>query len=216
MKKLFGSVLLAVAVLALALPSAMAQNLLANPSFEDPSTITTDGPPFIGSWEAFQGGTATSVRATVDPHSGDAHMSLNTLENNQFAGMFQDVVVAAGNPVTFSVWHKTTDTLFSGTEMRIEWRNSVSDTEISRTPNLATAPTLDYTLLALDTVVPAGVDIARVVYAIQSFGAGPDVGTVYVDDASVTTIPEPATMALIGMSIIGFAGLRRGGRVARS
>jgi len=206
MKKLFGSVL---AILALAVPSAMAQNLLVDGSFEDPTKVTTDGAPFIGFWEAFQGGTATSAHGTVDPLSGGGHMSLNTLANNEFAGMFQDVVVAAGNPVTFSVWHKTTDTAFSGTEMRIEWRNSVSNTEISRTPNLATAPTLDYTLLSLDTVVPAGVDTARVVYAIQSFGAGSDVGTVYVDDASVTTIPEPATMALVGMSLVGLAGRRR-------
>jgi hypothetical protein len=212
MKKLFGSVLAMLAILALAVPSAMAQNLLVDPSFEDPTKITTDGPPFVGFWEAFNGASAASIRDTVDPLSGAAHMSLSTTANNTFAGMFQDVVVAAGSPLTFSVWHKTTSLPYTiGTEMRIEWRNSVSDTEISRTPNLTTSPTDSYSLLSIDVPVPAGVDIARVVYAIQTFGNGAasDLGTVYVDDASVTTVPEPATMALISMSLVGLAGLRR-------
>ena len=211
MKKMFDFVLLAVAILALAVPSAMAQNLLVDPSFEDPTKVTTDGPPFIGFWEAFNGASASSLHATVDPLSGTGHMSLSTTGNNTFAGMFQDVAVTAGNPATFSVWHKTTSLPYTiGTEMRIEWRNSVSNTEISRTPNLTTSPTDSYSLLSIDLPVPAGVDIARVVYAIQTFGNGADsdIGTVYVDDASVT-IPEPATMALIGMSLVGLAGLRR-------
>lgn len=210
MKKLFGSVLAMLAVLALAVPSATAQNLLVNPGFEDP--VTSDGPPFIGFWEAFNGAGASSIRDTVDPLSGAAHMSLSTIANNTFAGMFQDVVVTAGNPVTFSVWHKTTSLPYTiVTEMRIEWRNSVSNTEISRTPNLTTSPTDSYSLLSLDVPVPAGVDTARVVYAIQTFtnGAASDLGTVYVDDASVTTVPEPATLALISVSLVGLAGLRR-------
>ncbi len=210
MKKMFGFVLLAVAAMALAVPSAMAQNLLTDPSFEDPTKITSDGPPFIGFWEAFNGGGATSLQSLLDPHSGAAHLALNINNTeNSFAGAFQDVVVAAGQPLTFSVWHKTTTPDFSGTEMRIEWRNSVSNTEISRTPNLTTVPTDSYSLLAINEDVPAGVDIARVVYAIQSFGDGPNTGTVYVDDASVTVIPEPATMALVGLSLVGLAGLRR-------
>src|SRR5439155_17515240 len=33
-----------------------AQNLLTDPSFENPVLFTQDGPPFVGSWEAFNGG----------------------------------------------------------------------------------------------------------------------------------------------------------------
>ena len=36
-----------------------AQNLLVNPGFEDP--ITSDGPPFVGFWEAFNGGGGASA-----------------------------------------------------------------------------------------------------------------------------------------------------------
>ena len=36
-----------------------AQNLLVNPGFEDP--ITQDGPPFVGSWEGFNGSAGASA-----------------------------------------------------------------------------------------------------------------------------------------------------------
>ena len=53
--------------------------------------------------------------------------------------------------------------------------------------------------------------IARVVYAVQTFGPEPgDTGTVYVDDVSVTAIPEPCSATLLGASALGLlAGARR-------
>jgi MYXO-CTERM domain-containing protein len=50
-----------------------------------------------------------------------------------------------------------------------------------------------------------------VVYAIQSFGnAGlPDLGTVFVDDASLTVVPEPATLALAAVSGLGLLAVHR-------
>src|SRR4051794_26746736 len=50
---------------------ATAQNLLTDPSFENPALYTADGPPFIGSWEAFNGGTGSSSQNdALAPHSG--------------------------------------------------------------------------------------------------------------------------------------------------
>jgi hypothetical protein len=40
-------------------------------------------------------------------------------------------------------------------------------------------------------------------------------GVLLVRESAATAIPEPATMALIGLATLGFAGLRRGGRLAR-
>jgi hypothetical protein len=189
----------------LAASQASAANLFVNPGFEDP--VTSDGAPFVGFWEAFQGGGATSVRDTVMPRNGAGHLALNiNNENNTFAGAFQDVVVTPGQLATLSFWHKTTSLPYNlVTEARIEWRNSVSNTEITRTPNVTLSPTDAYSLISVVDTVPAGADTARAVYAIQSFtnGALADLGTVYVDDASFEVVPEPATFALVSLGTIG-------------
>jgi hypothetical protein len=208
------SALWAVAVILLAGTQATA-NLLVNPSFEDP--ITSDGAPFVGFWEGFAGGGASSTRDTVMPRTGQGHLALaidNT--NNTFAGAFQDVEgLSPGQLMNFNLWHKTPSLPYSLiSEVRIEWRKTGQVPEVSRTPNLVIPPTLDYTPVSLVAPVPAGADTARVVYAIQSFdNTGlPDIGTVYVDDASLTVIPEPATLAVLATSAVGLLSVRRRSR----
>lgn len=192
------------ACLVLSASQASAANLLANPGFEDP--VTSDGPPFVGSWEAFNGGgTASSNNSTITPRSGLQDLRLEIANsNNNFAGAFQDVPVVALSPALWSVWHMTPSSPFDvGVEMRIEWRNSVSNTEISRTPNSVIVPTNQYTQFSVQSTVPAGVDIARVVYAIQSFGPEPtNNGIVFVDDAFFDMVPEPTSVALLGVGAI--------------
>ena len=184
---------------------AMAANQLVNPGFEDP--VTSDGAPFIGFWEAFNGGgTATSANSTITPRSGaqDLRLEINN-SNNNFAGAFQDAVVVPGNPALWSVWHMSPSSPFDvGVEMRIEWRNSVSNTEISRTLNSVTVPTNQYTQFSVASTVPAGVDTARLVYAIQSFGPElTNTGIVFVDDAFYDAVPEPASATLLALGAIG-------------
>jgi len=193
--------------------SALAENRLANPGFEDP--ITFDGPPFIGSWEGFSGGAGSAAgNSAVQPRSGAQHLELliaNT--NNTFAGAFQDVPsLIPGTEGIFSGWHMTpSNPLDIGVEVRIEWRNSVSNTEVGRTPNLTAHPTGQYSPFSLTAIVPAGADSARVVYAIQSFGPEPtNNGTVYVDDTAF--VPEPSMMLttiLGGLALVTARGRRR-------
>jgi hypothetical protein len=187
----------------LVLVTAPAWAQLANGGFESP--ITTDGPPFVGSWEGFNGGTgALTSNSNNVPHSGNAHLLLSiSNSDNNFAGVFQDVPnLTPGAPVTFSGFHMTpSNPLGLGIETRIEWRNAAGDTEVSRTPNLTTPPTGQYTPFSLSSVVPAGADTARVVYAIQTFGSEPsNNGTVYVDDVSF--VPEPGTAFLVGAGAV--------------
>jgi PEP-CTERM motif len=194
-----------VAVLSVTASQASA-NLLANPGFESP--ITMDGPPFVGSWEGFQGGGASAANGSSMPRSGAMEVDLGLTTINTFAGVFQDVPVTALSPVTFSGWHKAgTSPLNLGTEIRIEWRNSVSDTEVSRTANLTPVATADYTQFVLATSAPATANIARVVYAIQSFSTAPlGNGGVFIDDFSVT-VPEPSTSTLALAGIASIAGI---------
>lgn len=201
-------VLAAFAITALAAIPISAQ--LSNPGFEEP--LTSDGPPFVGFWEAFNGGAGSeAINGTTNPRSGTQHLALSiTNTDNTFAGVFQDVPnLTPGSAAVFSGWNTTTTTpLGLAPEVRIEWRNSTTNQEISRTPNLVPTLTGQYTPFTLSAVVPAGADTARVVYAIQSFGPEPtNNGVVFVDDVSF--VPEPATALLAVLGGLGLACTRR-------
>ena len=213
--------LTAVLLFSLATP-LLGANLLVNPSFEDP--ITFDGPPFVGSWEGFSGGGASAFNSTALPHTGSQSLGLTISSTpNTFAGAFQDVVgLSPGTPLNLSGWEASTSDPFSAVvEVRIEWRNSGSNTEITRTGNLNPVPTATYTQFGFNATVPAGADTARVVYAIQSFSTAPlGNGTVYADDLSLTIVPEPASISLLALGGLALvtdapsAGLRE--RILRS
>jgi hypothetical protein len=197
--------------------SPAAANQFANPSFEDP--ITSDGPPFVGSWEGFSGnfggGSSSSSNSSVMPRTGAGHVNLTITSGSGFAGVFQDVPgLTPGTPVIFSGWHQSTSLPVDITsEVRIEWRNSVSNTEVSRTPNLLPVASAAYSPFALPVLVPAGADTARAVYAVETFFGPMDPpqngGTVFIDDFSFIVIPEPAAVTLLVLGCLGLAGLRR-------
>lgn len=192
----------------MSLTSTTAQaNLLTDPGFE--GALTFDGPPFVGSWEGFNaGGVSTAINGTTSPRSGTQTLELQIAgAPNLFAGAFQDVAgLTAGDNVEWSGWTlETVGSMAGGSEIRIEFRDSVNNVEISRTPNLVPTFTQgQYEQWSLPAVVPAGADTARLVYAIQSFG-GATTQLLYVDDVSFT--PEPASLALLGLG--GLTLLRR-------
>jgi hypothetical protein len=188
--------------------SAGAANLVVNAGFEDP--VTTDGPPFVGFWEAFTSAGSTSGNSTTLPRTGLQSLELSIVNTDStFAGAFQEVTVIPGVEYTFSGWHASLSSpLDLGTEVRIEWRNSLG--EVARTPNVSPVPTSVYSLFELTAEVPAGADIARMVYAIQTFGGEPsNNGTVYVDDVSFALVPEPSSLILLGAGGLALALMRR-------
>lgn len=205
---------LAAILFSLAAP-VFAANLVVDGGFESP--ITYDGPPFVGSWEGFNGGAGSSAaNSTFYPRTGLQSLSLSIINtDNTFAGAFQDIPsLLAGDSYTFGGYHTlgppTNAPAFGvGVEIRIEWRNSGSNTEISRTPNLTPVPGFGYSPFNLTGTVPAGADTARIVYAIQSFTPDPsNTGIVYVDDVSFTMVPEPSSAALLGLAGLGIAFIR--------
>jgi len=204
--------LAALVVAGMAGSQAAAQNQLVDGGFEDPLKYTSDGPPFVGFWEGFSAGAGSfSAHDTSMPlsGSGNAHLGIANVDNS-FAGLFQDVPVVAGQIVTFSGFNKAA-TLLNGpaAEFRIEWRNAVSDTEVSRTDNGMLVLTTAYTPFSRTHAAPAGADIARVAYAIQTFTPGDNTADVFLDDLSVVIVPEPATLALAGMAGLALLAVRR-------
>ncbi|MCB1864720.1 MAG: hypothetical protein KDG50_04780 [Chromatiales bacterium] len=191
-------------------------NVIINPGFEDP--ITFDGAPFVGFWEGFSAGGASSVANSMAmPRSGSQSAEFIIDEApNLFAGVLQDVAITAGNLYDYSGWHKLIGDA-GGIEIRIEWRNSGSNTEISRTSNFTPVLTsgADYEMFSLTGLLaPAGADTARVVYAIQSFG-GAISQDVFLDDVSFmgqgaeAAAPIAATLALMGGGLLGLLGFAR-------
>lgn len=186
--------------------SAQATNQLTDPGFEDPLLYTFDGPPFVGFWEGFSaGGAASSGHDTTFPLNGTGHSTLSILgDDNSFTGVFQDIPVLAGGQVDGSIWHASPDSALGvGSEFRIEFHDAGG--EIARVTNDGNVPTATYSQISVGGVAPAGTVSARLVYAIQTFGGEPfptNTGTVYLDDASLTGIPEPtaAIMALLGLA----------------
>lgn len=204
---------LAVVLSAATLSASAGVNLLANAGFEDP--ISGDGPPFVGSWETFSAdanqdtGADIARNSTAMPRSGAQSLEL-IIDNtaNVFAGLFQDVDgLSGGQEVTFSGWHKSLAGA-GGIEIRIEWRDSINDVEISRTSNFVPTPGSEYELFEFDSVVAAGADTARIVYAIQSFGGVAD-QLIYVDDTSFVVVPAPGALALVGLGGIVCTRRRR-------
>jgi hypothetical protein len=205
-----GWLLCAMACIELGATQASAQNLLANPGFEDP--ITFEGTTFTGSWEGFNGGgTAAAANSNVMPRTGAMHLDAHiTASNNNFAGVFQDVEgLVPGQLGDFRVWAKNAGTVLDlGAEMRIEWRKVGQMAEVSRTGNFVPTLTAQYQQFGVSGLVPAGADTARVVFAVQTFGPEPtNTGIVFVDDASFV-IPEPAAIVLAGIVTL-FVGFGR-------
>lgn len=189
--------------------SAVAQ--VANPGFEIP--ITSDGPPFVGSWEGFAGMGAAAGNSAALPRTGLQSLALSiTSQPNTFSGAFQDMPgLQSGDQYSLSGWHATVSDPFDVVaEVRIEWRDSILNVEISRTPNLNPIPTGSYSPFSLIGTVPAGADTARLVYAIQSFDGGASHnGTVFVDDISFEAVPESSSLIPLGVVGLAFVALRR-------
>jgi hypothetical protein len=206
--------LVVLSLLALAASRASAQNLLSNPGFEGP--VADQPAPYTGRWQPFSGGAGTfSVQDGLMPRTGTGDMHLNvTATNNTFAGAFQDVAgVTPGAMYTFSGYHKSLNLNPADyvSEVRFEWRNSVANSEVSRNQVTPIAGA-QYTPFSLTFPAPAGADTARVVYAIQTFSdtGALNTGDVFLDDFSlVKGVPEPSTLALIGMGGMALLGIRR-------
>lgn len=201
--------MVALGVAAAISPAAYGAGVLVDPGFE--GSLVDDGSG-VGKWQPFSDGSAgnQAIVSTDNPRTGAQSLRLELDNGNGFTGVFQDVPVMEGGGITFSGWNALSEGASGGSEIRIEFIDGGGN-EISRTGNLVPTVTAPYTEFSLSDTVPAGAATARVVYAIQSFGAAPPM-TIDVDDIDVSgsgVIPEPSGALLVGMSLLGFLVKRR-------
>jgi PEP-CTERM motif-containing protein len=203
------NLLAALTVFVLIESQATAQNLVVNPSFEDP-TVTMGSANDV--WFRFgSGANGTSSESTVMPRTGARHIALQLVGANQFAGVFQNLnmTVNPGQIVNFTGFSKNASGApFAATqEIKLEWQGTPNPPQ-NRVDVLTLGST--YEMFSHTGVAPAGTTGLVVTYALSSFGAGQGGDSlVHLDDITVRIIPEPATVMLLGISLLGLIGLRR-------
>lgn len=198
----------ALAMLTIIASQVAAQNLADNPSFEDP-TVNTGSANDV--WFRFGSGAAgTSSESTVQPRTGSRHIALETAGPNQFAGVFQNLNMAVnpGQIVTLSGYAlNASGAPFAATqEIKLEWQGTPNPPQ-NRLDVLTLLDT--YSQFTHTGVAPAGTTGLVVTYAISTFGPGQGESLVYLDDMSVTIVPEPATLGLVATGVLAFVGLAR-------
>lgn len=199
---------MAIALVTFVASQVAAQNLADNPSFEDP---TVDMGSANDVWFRFgSGANGTSSESTTQPRTGSRHIALQTGSANQFAGVFQNLnlAVSPGQLVTFSGYALNAAGIpFAATqEIKLEWQGTPNPPQ-NRLDVLTLGDT--YSQFTHSGVAPAGTTGLVVTYAISTFGPGQGEALVYLDDMSVTIVPEPATLGLIATGALACVGLAR-------
>jgi hypothetical protein len=209
MKKI-SSAALVVAMLVAGASTASA-NLLKNPGFEDP---TIDTGSALGKWFRFGSGAAgfANQNGTM-PRSGAQAVELTTVAAQQFAGVFQTLespttpgtplAISPGQTVVFTGWNKAVGDFFGTRELKIEWTGAPTNRVDSLVMGSA------YEQFSHSAVAPPGTTGATITYAISTFGPNQGDANVFIDDFSVTVIPEPATVGLAGLALVGLVRMRR-------
>ncbi len=168
-------------------PARAAVNLVANPGFE---TCTGDSPGVPASWDA-----TGSVPCQFTPHSGQTSADIKT-----HAGTLSQAISAiAGDSYDFSFW------LAICADNGDTFAASFGSAEVLSA--ISTGAFLDYALEEFTVTATASVTTI-------AFTGTPGGGFWGIDDVSVTDLgpaaaPEPASLALLGTALAGFAALRR-------
>jgi PEP-CTERM motif len=109
--------------------------------------------------------------------------------------------------VNFTGWAKNASDLpFNATqEIKLEWQGGPPQ---NRMDDLTLGS--NYEMFSHTGIAPPGTTGLVVTYALSSFGAGQTGNSlVYLDDITVTIIPEPATVGLVGLGSLGLVAFAR-------
>jgi len=210
--------------------SSRAQNLLADPGFEQELTAPNPNPTGIAGWASFAG---ANFLTTPFAHSGTNVMDAPAGAGGySVPGAYQVFAASAGEQFTLSGWVYTPSALVSnsndfailqlsfftgappsnyggGTGLSVYGVNV--GTPIGPGPTTVGLPQGVWTFASVTgTALNQGLNHVNSVGAYV-LGINADAnGTFYFDDMSLTIVPEPSTVALVLTSLVGgFLVLRK-------
>ena len=210
--KLVGS-LVCITALALAVSSATAQVL--NPGFE----LAKTGSNEATNWNtlAATGGTLAKIIRTNDtPHAGSFDMYFESAggagaPNTDLRSDF--IPVTFGTSYNFSFFAKNTLKLGGANpQWDIFWYDSLNNPVGGPTFQSFSSVGSSYTLVTNAVVLtpPSAAAVKATVGWIQAVGAGSgDHWITQIDDVSFAAVPEPTTVTLVGLGLLGLLVLRR-------
>ena len=190
-------------------------NLLSNGDFNTPNT--TDPPADWASWTFGTGPFVnhefpSTAPSTIGNYDGTYQMSIGGTDTSSGGGIYQTVAATAGETYSLTVDAGAQDWWLPTGEVRLFFLDAADaelDSTVIKTTDSIHDPDLydvgvPYQTWGFDATAPVGTTQAKVEFA--GFGGG----TAWFDNASLTVVPEPASLLLASMAGLSIAmGSRR-------
>ena len=189
---------------------------VVNGGFETAAGTTTGAAGWNNFSTAAAGGvSASATRSLLDPFAGVAELTL-AYTNSATPGTGPSVIgqsdifggVAAG-AVTLTFQAKRVSSAgFENNQVQVQWFDA-GNAFISATGFRSYNPTLTgaYSTQTRNYTAPAGTAGALVQFLTAGSAVANDNATIRIDN--VTIVPEPSTICLVGLGLLGLLGLRR-------